>query len=226
MSIHITCKACSKQFKVKDDLANRKIRCPFCSGRLDVPGPQPDMDGALQAEETGTGFRVCPACAEKIRAGAKKCRFCGEILPGKDEDSGTAEFGESLWESLSDKDLSLIEAGASPFDADQKTPLGEEAEAVEPVGEKPPAEHQERRREIKKYMRELARLEKWVGVCEVAEVREALKKAHKGVLEKGFEALNQAKKQGAVTEELTKGGEVKYRFIGEKANWTLPREMK
>jgi len=37
----------------------------------------------LFARESGAGKAMmeCPACAESIRVGAKKCRFCGEIVP-------------------------------------------------------------------------------------------------------------------------------------------------
>lgn len=38
MSIQVSCPGCQKSFRVKDDYAGKKIRCPACKGILDVPG--------------------------------------------------------------------------------------------------------------------------------------------------------------------------------------------
>ncbi len=38
MSIQVSCQGCQKSFRVKDDYAGKKIRCPACKGVLDVPG--------------------------------------------------------------------------------------------------------------------------------------------------------------------------------------------
>jgi hypothetical protein len=38
MPIQVSCQGCQKSFRVKDDYAGKKIRCPACKGVLDVPG--------------------------------------------------------------------------------------------------------------------------------------------------------------------------------------------
>lgn len=43
MSIVVTC-SCGKYYRVKDELAGKRIRCPFCAGGVAVPGAAPPVD--------------------------------------------------------------------------------------------------------------------------------------------------------------------------------------
>lgn len=43
MSIPITCGSCNRSFNVKDHYAGKIGSCPFCSGTVRVPRPQPQI---------------------------------------------------------------------------------------------------------------------------------------------------------------------------------------
>lgn len=58
MPIHLTC-VCRKPIKVKDDLAGKRIKCPACGKRLNVPG------------------NSCPGCGASLAAQAVVCVACG-----------------------------------------------------------------------------------------------------------------------------------------------------
>ena len=47
---------------------------------VDAPRPRPDVApgyGGAPESQADVGFKVCPDCAEEVRAPARKCRFCG-----------------------------------------------------------------------------------------------------------------------------------------------------
>src|SRR5262245_781162 len=45
MAISVLCRSCDRQFKVKDDLAGSKVRCPDCQKVVAVPDtPQDELD--------------------------------------------------------------------------------------------------------------------------------------------------------------------------------------
>jgi hypothetical protein len=54
MAIAIHCK-CGKQFKVKDELAGKAVRCPACKGPLRIPGAAPAAAGATRDAAPGGG---------------------------------------------------------------------------------------------------------------------------------------------------------------------------
>jgi hypothetical protein len=57
MPIPITCGACGRKLKVKDELAGKRVRCPDCRETVAVPKPQEDddtfLDDLAQASESG-----------------------------------------------------------------------------------------------------------------------------------------------------------------------------
>ena len=74
MAVTLKCRKCGVTLKVKDELAGRSVKCPRCNEIQVVPS---------RAEETRADAverAPCPACAELIMPGAKKCRFCGHLI--------------------------------------------------------------------------------------------------------------------------------------------------
>lgn len=64
--------------------ANRVMMVVGSSTRiLGASFPQPVLAGSSMS---GDEFQACPACGEQIRARARKCRFCGEILDEEEAD--------------------------------------------------------------------------------------------------------------------------------------------
>ncbi len=49
MTLEVTCPACDKTLKLKDELAGKKIRCPACSTVIPIPA-EDDIDGDLDEE--------------------------------------------------------------------------------------------------------------------------------------------------------------------------------
>jgi len=107
MPITFVCSTCGKKLKTKDDLAGKRVVCPYCQAKVVVPSEV--LDAEIVEEEEGSnpyqmqdaqepaapvrkkkssredddddeGRRPCPMCGEMIRARAGKCRFCGEVF--------------------------------------------------------------------------------------------------------------------------------------------------
>jgi hypothetical protein len=101
----LACSSCQKTLRVRDDLAGRRIKCPSCRTTLTVPalddletleplvesdelesdeGPisprRVSRDAAPNAASADT--KTCPMCGGQVKAIARKCRFCGEMLEG------------------------------------------------------------------------------------------------------------------------------------------------
>ena len=70
MSVRFVCTACAYDTPVPDEYKGSPLKCPQCAASS-VAGLGPDGDAPV---------RPCPFCAEPVRAGARKCRHCGEIL--------------------------------------------------------------------------------------------------------------------------------------------------
>ena len=98
--IHVACPTCAAKLKAPDAASGKKIPCPKCGTRVNVPTPplQGLAPAALPveappllalpaptpvvplAEEPLEIFELCPFCGEGVRERAKRCRHCGETL--------------------------------------------------------------------------------------------------------------------------------------------------
>jgi DNA-directed RNA polymerase subunit RPC12/RpoP len=99
MSIVVSCQ-CGKQFKVKDEFAGKKGKCPSCGNRFIVPTPAakpaepegfPDWDALGELESTGSVQAETPApppvrqtSTERApapqQAKRKACPSCGSMI--------------------------------------------------------------------------------------------------------------------------------------------------
>jgi predicted RNA-binding Zn-ribbon protein involved in translation (DUF1610 family) len=99
-TIKVRCSTCGKSFSAPGRAAGRKGPCPKCGTDLTIPSPQttpteedrptaavvrlapPDLP--VRRVEPATvresEYKDCPFCGEEVRARAKKCKHCGEVL--------------------------------------------------------------------------------------------------------------------------------------------------
>lgn len=72
MPIQVKC-ACGASFKVKDEMAGKKGKCPRCAGPIVVPAAAPAPELALELEPTTDVGLARPS--------APPCRSCGNVYP-------------------------------------------------------------------------------------------------------------------------------------------------
>ena len=70
MVVRFQCPSCSYEAPVPEEYKGTSLKCPQCAASS-IAGAGTDGEGPT---------RPCPFCAEPVRAGARKCRHCGEIL--------------------------------------------------------------------------------------------------------------------------------------------------
>jgi len=66
MPIEVSCPSCSRQFRVPDKVAGKKIKCPKCQGILAVPG-----SGSAGGSGVGVGSGVGAAAGSQVGSGKK-----------------------------------------------------------------------------------------------------------------------------------------------------------
>ena len=99
MPIEVTCKACGKTLKARDEAAGKRTSCPDCGTEIRIPEvteyayeeeeedsygmqaePEYDEPPRGRSRNDDRGRKPCRACGEMIVSTAAKCRFCGEVF--------------------------------------------------------------------------------------------------------------------------------------------------
>lgn len=88
--ITMTCPKCGLSLRAPADGMGKHAKCPRCMSLVEFPtavatASAPPADRRVDAAPP-TEDKLCPYCGEWIKALARKCRFCGEML---DEDEPT-----------------------------------------------------------------------------------------------------------------------------------------
>ncbi len=133
MPISMICGSCGKKVRAPDSAAGMTATCPHCQARFQVPsGGQPTIIDEpspistaisdakpihLSGSSSMEGSAVCPFCAETIKAGATKCKHCGERLDDNSEfDRRSARTSRNASRSNRDDDGGEARSGFScPF---------------------------------------------------------------------------------------------------------------
>ena len=88
--MHTTCPHCPAINPFPPETSGTEVLCPQCH-RTYFAEPNP--------EDETEGYRSCPFCHEKIRAGAKKCRWCHEFLEEKASPDDAVTAGQGSQEA-------------------------------------------------------------------------------------------------------------------------------
>ena len=116
VSISMQC-GCSRSFKIKDELAGKKIRCPECKAVLAVPKPEVE----LESDDDAANFLVAesaPVTVTPVAAGKPRAR------KSRDEDDDDREENEDDDEAPRPKKKSDdgFTADPSPWDKAKPEP--------------------------------------------------------------------------------------------------------
>lgn len=108
MSILVSCDACGKELRAKDEAAGKQAKCPSCKAIIQIPHAADPLDAeeddygaglpSPPADDSGDNRQPCPACGEMIASTARKCRHCDEVLidsPLKKKKSKSSRSGRS-----------------------------------------------------------------------------------------------------------------------------------
>lgn len=97
MSIKLHC-SCGKTFKVRDDWAGKRCKCPACKQPMSIPGSAQPASGSVNEGHVADAFSdsvsagateaagetACPGCGVAVSEGAMICIHCGyDFATGK-----------------------------------------------------------------------------------------------------------------------------------------------
>ena len=140
MAIRATCGNCSQTFNARDELAGKRVKCPKCKERMQIPAAKraaspkkaptaPAMDPmeALLKEanvgEVSSGGPICPDCGVSINPGAVICVECGfNMETGKRLRTTSENADGEVGTGLTDAEKIMQKAEAEIED----TPIGGE----------------------------------------------------------------------------------------------------
>ncbi len=88
MSILVSCDACGRELRAKDEAAGKQARCPNCKAIIQIPLAEEfalaEEFGGSRPESPVDEFRddrqSCPACGEMNASTARQCQHCDEDL--------------------------------------------------------------------------------------------------------------------------------------------------
>jgi predicted RNA-binding Zn-ribbon protein involved in translation (DUF1610 family) len=123
MAIEVTCNACGKVLKARDETAGKRTSCPGCGSDIRIPETSNmpfedsyelvDEDDPYGSEVPDADRKPCRACGEMVVRTAAKCRFCGELFDRSL--AGSARIspeGEVSRHTISDFKSAAMNAGA------------------------------------------------------------------------------------------------------------------
>ncbi|MGN0891685.1 MAG: PH domain-containing protein [Oligosphaeraceae bacterium] len=108
------CPLCQNVQEISPSLSGMVLRCPQCQRHF-FADPVP--------EDEAEGFRACPFCHERVRAGATRCRWCHGIITGG---MGALTSAASTASPSAASTASRAEASPSPGQGEE----GEEEEEL------------------------------------------------------------------------------------------------
>jgi len=104
MPISVACE-CGKSFRVKDELAGRRIRCPYCETSISVPDPAaPEKSVARSSQAVVAGDRARPPRMPRPRDDDDDRRPSARRRPSRDEDDDDDDLPPRSRRSRDDDD--------------------------------------------------------------------------------------------------------------------------
>ena len=83
--ISFNCPECGKNLVIAETGAGRSVDCPGCGKGITVPEASNMSVHGEAVSASDSKYKKCTFCAEDILAEAKKCRHCGSMLDGSQQ---------------------------------------------------------------------------------------------------------------------------------------------